>query len=278
MKTERKIRNKISSLLVNLIAVLLSLAFLVPITVIFLNSFKTPAESNTLSLRLPTEWVIQNYAVVLERGKVFTSFINSFCYAACSAFLIMFLVSMAAFVLSRNQKKLHKFMYYFIILGIAMPVSNVPLMKVMKALHIINTRPGIILLYAAINIPISLFIVYGFVSSVPKEIDEAAIIDGCKPMELFTKIVFHLLKPALVTIFVLNFMGVWNDFTMPLYYLNNSQKWPMTLAVYNFFGMYERQYNLVCADIILTICPVLIVFILGQRYIVGGISTGAVKG
>ena len=90
--------------------------------------------------------------------------------------------------------------------------------------------------------------------------------------------IVHLLKPALVTIFVLNFMGVWNDFTMPLYYLNNSQKWPMTLAVYNFFGMYERQYNLVCADIVLTMCPVLLIFILGQKYIVGGISTGAVKG
>lgn len=159
-----------------------------------------------------------------------------------------------------------------------MPVSNVPLMKVMKALHIINTRPGIILLYAAINIPISLFIVYGFVASIHKEIDEAAIIDGCTPIQLFTRVIIHLLKPALVTIFVLNFMGVWNDFTMPLYYLNNSRKWPMTLAVYNFFGMYERQYNLVCADIVLTMCPVLLIFILGQKYIVGGISTGAVKG
>lgn len=273
-----KTKERLVSAALNVIALLLSFTFVLPMLVIFLNSFKSSAESNTLSLRLPTQWMFENYAVVLERGKVFMSFLNSFCYAACSAVLIVILVSMAAFVLSRNRSRLNRFLYYFIILGIAMPVSNVSLMKVMKALHIINTRPGIILLYAAINIPISLFIVYGFVGSVPEEIDEAATIDGCRPMQLFARIIVHLLKPALVTIFVLNFMGVWNDFTMPLYYLNNSQKWPMTLAVYNFFGMYERQYNLVCADIVLTMCPVLLIFILGQKYIVGGISTGAVKG
>lgn len=273
-----RIRSKLTSIVLNIIAVFMSLVFIVPMAVIFLNSFKSPAESNTMSMRLPKEWMFENYSVVVERGKVFASFLNSFCYAACSAVLIVVLVAMAAFVLSRNRSRINRFIYYFIILGIAMPVSNVPLMKVMKALHIINTRPGIILLYAAINIPISLFIVYGFVSSIQKEIDEAAIIDGCSPIQLFSKVIVHLLKPALVTIFVLNFMGVWNDFTMPLYYLNNSQKWPMTLAVYNFFGMYERQYNLVCADIVLTMCPVLLIFILGQKYIVGGISTGAVKG
>ncbi len=273
-----RIRKQLTTWILNLTAVLLSLIFIVPMVVIFLNSFKSPAESNTMSMRLPAEWMFENYAVVMERGKVVASFLNSLCYAGCSAVLIVILVAMAAFVLSRNRSRIHRFMYYFIILGIAMPVSNVPLMKVMKSLHLINTRPGIILLYAAINIPISLFIVYGFVASVEKEIDEAAIIDGCTPFQLFYKVIIHLLKPALVTIFVLNVMGVWNDFTMPLYYLNNTGKWPMTLAVYNFFGMYERQYNLVCADIVLTMFPVLLIFILGQKYIVGGISTGAVKG
>lgn len=273
-----RIRKQLTIWILNLAAVILSLIFLVPLVVIFLNSFKSPVESNTMSMRLPAVWMFENYGVVMERGKVVASFLNSMCYAGCSAVLIVILVAMAAFVLSRNRSRIHQFMYYFIILGIAMPVSNVPLMKIMKSLHLINTRPGIILLYAAINIPISLFIVYGFVSSIQKEIDEAAIIDGCSPFQLFYKVIIHLLKPALVTIFVLNVMGVWNDFTMPLYYLNNTRKWPMTLAVYNFFGMYERQYNLVCADIVLTMFPVLLLFILGQKYIVGGISTGAVKG
>ena len=159
-----------------------------------------------------------------------------------------------------------------------MPINNVALMKVMQACHLGNTRIGIILLYAAINIPLSLFLAYGFVATIPREIDEAAVIDGCKPWQLFLKVIAPLLKPIVSTLFVLDFMAVWNDFTMPLYYLNNSRKWPMTLAVYNFFGAFQNSWNLVAADIILTLAPVLLVFILGQKYIVGGVSAGSVKG
>ena len=159
-----------------------------------------------------------------------------------------------------------------------MSINNVSLMKVMQALHLINTRGGIILLYAAINIPLSLFLAYGFIDTIPREIDEAAVIDGCTPWQLFTQVIAPLLKPIVSTLFVLDFMAIWNDFTMPLYYLNNSQKWPMTLAVYNFFGAFQNSWNLVAADIMLTLLPVLIVFVLGQKYIVGGVSAGAVKG
>ncbi len=181
-------------------------------------------------------------------------------------------------MISRNQKGINRFLYYFIISGIAMPVNNVALMKVMQALHLVNTRYGIVLLYAAINIPLSLFLAYGFVDTIPREIDEAAVIDGCTPIQLFIKVIVPLLKPVISTLFVLDFMAVWNDFTMPLYYLNNSEKWPMTLAVYNFFGAFENSWNLVSADIVLTLIPVLVIFVLGQKYIVGGVSAGAVKG
>lgn len=159
-----------------------------------------------------------------------------------------------------------------------MPINNVALMKVMQAFHLVNTRIGIILLYAAINIPLSLFLAYGFVSTIPREIDEAAVLDGCTPIQMFIKVIAPLLKPIISTLFVLDFMAVWNDFTMPLYYLNNSHKWPMTLAVYNFFGAFENSWNLVAADIMLTLLPVLVVFILGQKYIVGGVAAGSVKG
>lgn len=192
--------------------------------------------------------------------------------------IIVAVVSLAAFVISRNMKGINRFLYYFIISGIAMPINNVSLMKVMQALHLINTRGGIILLYAAINIPLSLFLAYGFIDTIPREIDEAAVIDGCTPWQLFTQVIAPLLKPIVSTLFVLDFMAIWNDFTMPLYYLNNSQKWPMTLAVYNFFGAFQNSWNLVAADIMLTLLPVLIVFVLGQKYIVGGVSAGAVKG
>lgn len=264
--------------LANVVSILISLVMLLPLVVVFLNSFKTVGESNTMSLSLPKVWQFQNYSVVIEKGKLISSFLNSLLYSTCSVVLIVVLVSAAAYVISRNHRGANKFLYYFIISGLAIPVNNVALMKVMQVLHLINTRPGIILLYAAINIPLSLFLAYGFIGTIPRDIDEAAIIDGCSPGRLFFSVILPLLTPIMATLFVLNFMTIWNDFTMPLYFLNNSAKWPMTLAVYNFFGTFENSWNLVSADIVLTVVPVLIVFIFGQKYIVGGMSSGAVKG
>ena len=262
----------------NIVAIFISLVVLIPLVVLLLNSLKTSAEADKMTLSLPTEWVFENYSIVVEQGKLISSFFNGLLYAAGSVVIIVAVVSLAAFVISRNMKGINRFLYYFIISGIAMPINNVSLMKVMQALHLINTRGGIILLYAAINIPLSLFLAYGFIDTIPREIDEAAVIDGCTPWQLFTQVIAPLLKPIVSTLFVLDFMAIWNDFTMPLYYLNNSQKWPMTLAVYNFFGAFQNSWNLVAADIMLTLLPVLIVFVLGQKYIVGGVSAGAVKG
>ncbi|MBZ0295266.1 MAG: carbohydrate ABC transporter permease, partial [Anaerolineae bacterium] len=140
------------------------------------------------------------------------------------------------------------------------------------------TKVGIIILYTTTQIPFSIFLIYGFIDSVPRELDEAAIIDGCGPLQLFFRIILPLLTPVLVTAGILNFLGVWNDFLLPLYFLNNSAHWPMTLAVYNFFGQYQADWNLVSADILLTILPVIAIYLVGQRFILSGLSSGAVKG
>ena len=181
-------------ILLNVITVIISLIFLIPLLVVFLNSFKNKAESNTMTLHLPNEWVFENFQVVIERGKLIQSFFNSFFYAVAGSLLIVLLISAAGFVLARNRSRINRFLYYFLILGIAMPINNVTLMKVMKLTHLINTRMGMILIYAAINIPISLFIIYGFVGNIPVEIDEAAIIDGCDAKNLLVRIGFPLLK------------------------------------------------------------------------------------
>jgi raffinose/stachyose/melibiose transport system permease protein len=274
----RKTGKIIGRILGNAVAMLISLIVIIPLVVLFLNSFKTSGEANRMTLSLPKEWMFENYQTVIEQGKLLSSFFNGLLYAVFSVLIVVIVVSAAAFVISRNPKGINRFLYYFIISGIALPINNVALMKVMQALHLVNTQIGIILLYAAINIPLSLFLAYGFIGTIPREIDEAAVIDGCKPSQLFLRVIAPLLRPIVSTLFVLDFMSVWNDFTMPLYYLNNSRKWPMTLAVYNFFGAFEYSWNLVAADIILTLAPVLLVFIIGQKYIVGGVSAGSVKG
>lgn len=174
-------RKRILAIIGNIITIFISLVVMIPLIVLFLNSFKSSSEANRMTLSLPKEWVFENYATVIEQGKLISSFFNGLLYATASVVLIVIVVSAAAFVISRNQKGINRFLYYFIISGIAMPINNVALMKVMQTFHLVNTRFGIILLYAAVNIPLSLFMAFGFIETIPIEIDEAAVIDGCKP-------------------------------------------------------------------------------------------------
>ncbi len=265
----------------NGLAWVISIVVLIPFAVMLVNSFKTREESYSMTLKLPAVFQFHNFLTVIEQGNIIASFLNSFIYATICVVVVVITCTMAAFVIARNESRLHKGVYFLIITGIVLPVNYVALMKVMQVTMLNNTRIGISLLYAAMNIPISLFITYGFMNTIPRELDEAAIIDGCGSWNLFFRVIFPLLKPIAVTIGVLGFMAAWNDFMMPLYYLNNSGKWPMSLTVYNFFGasmQAQRQWNLVCADIVLTSIPVIVVYLLGQRYIVSGVTAGAVKG
>ncbi|MEW6402548.1 MAG: carbohydrate ABC transporter permease, partial [Chloroflexota bacterium] len=226
----------------------------------------------------PTNIHFENYSTVIEQGKLGTAFTNSLLYATGATILVVIFSSAAAFVLSRNRSRRNRFLYFFITLGLAMPINYVTLTKVMQATFLINTIAGIIILYAATKIPFAVFLTYAFIESIPREIDEAAIIDGCNPFTLFSTIIFPLLTPAWVTTAILSFLDFWSEFILPLYFLQSSAKWPMTLAVYNFFGRFESSWNLVAADIVLTILPVIAVYLIGQRYIISGMTSGAVKG
>ena len=278
MKKGMKRARLLKSVGVNILAWLLSLLLLAPLLLILFNSFKTSTAASEMNLALPASLEWSNYSVVIEKGKLGITFVNSLCYSVSSVLLCTLLSAMASYVLSRNRKKLHRFLYMFIVLGIAMPINFVTLMTVMQTVNLMNSRIGIVLLYTATQIPFNVFLIHSFVSKIPEDIDEAAIIDGASAPGMFIRIVLPLLKPVLVTVMVLTFLNTWNEFVMPLYFLDSSDKWPMTLAVYNFFGMYFKDWNLVCADIVLTSAPVILVYLLGQKYIVSGMTAGAVKG
>ena len=278
MKKGMKRTRLLKSVGVNLLAWLLSLLLLAPLLLILFNSFKTSTAASEMNLALPASLEWSNYSVVIEKGKLGITFLNSLCYSVSSVLLCTLLSAMASYVLSRNRKKLHRFLYMFLVLGIAMPINFVTLMTVMQSVNLMNSRIGIILLYTATQVPFNVFLVHSFISKIPEDIDEAAIIDGASAPGMFVKIILPLLKPVLVTVMVLTFLNTWNEFVMPLYFLDSSDKWPMTLAVYNFFGMYFKEWNLVCADIVLTSAPVILVYLLGQKYIVSGMTAGAVKG
>ncbi|WP_141503153.1 carbohydrate ABC transporter permease [Paenibacillus luteus] len=255
-----------------------SLIMLVPLLLILLNSFKTQGEAASMNFKWPSQWVFSNYTVVIESGKLLQSFGNSMLYSVVSVVLGIVLCAMAAYVLSRKKTRINRFLYLFVVLGITMPVNHIALIKVMQTFNLMNTQIGLSLLYTALQIPFSVFLIYGFVSTVPRELDEAGVMDGCGSNTLFFRIIFPLLLPVVVTVMLLNFLASWNEFIFPLYYLNSSSLWPMTLAVYNFFGRYETAWNLVSADIVLTSLPVILIYLLGQKYIVSGMTAGSVKG
>lgn len=274
-----KTKNGIAEIIIkNLLAVIASLMVLVPAALIVINALKPDSEALTMSMKLPTVWAFENFRIVVEKGKLARSFLNSMLYAGCATVLTVFLGSLAAYVFSRRRTKKFNFLYMYVVLGMVIPVNYISLTKMMQFTHLNNTALGIILLYTAIQTPFTIFLLYGFVSKIPVELDEAAIIDGCTPFRLFFTITLPLLKPALVTAGVLCFLNNWNEFIMPLYFLNSSEKWPMTLAIYNFFGQFQSSWNLICADVLLTCAPVIIIYLLCQKYIVGGQTAGAVKG
>ena len=256
----------------------LSLIVLAPFYLVVVNSFKTKNESARMNLSLPKEWLFTNYAVVFEKGKLMTGFLNSIVYALVSTTAGVLLCAMAAYVLSRKRTKLNNFIYYFFICGLFFPVNYVTLVRVFQWMNLTNTRLGIILVFTSAMIPFCVFTMYSFVETIPKELDEAAVIDGANPTTLFFRVVLPLLKPTLMTCFILQFMGVWNDFLTPLYLSSKSKLHPMTMSVYQFFGKEGSNWNYVFADIVLTVIPVVAVYGLGQRYIIGGVTAGAVKG
>ena len=269
---------RLTAILNQAVCVLLSLAVVAPLYLVLINSFKTKSEAARMNLNLPTQWVFSNYAEVIKKAKLMTGFGNSVLYAFASTTAGVLLCAMAAYVLSRKRTKLNNFIYYFFICGLFFPVNYVTLVRVFQWMHLTNTHLGIILVFTSAMIPFCVFTIYSFVETIPTELDEAAVIDGAPPAMMFFRVILPLLKPTLMTCFILQFMGVWNDFLTPLYLSSKSKLFPMTMSVYQFFGKEGSNWNYVFADIVMTVIPVVAVYAVGQRYIIGGVTAGAVKG
>lgn len=272
-----KAKKKLKRLIHFLFVAVCSCVILLPIYFIVINSLKTVEESRFLDFSLPAVFQWKNYIDVIRQGSLIRAFGNSMLMAGGSVIICVLTGAMASYALSRRRTKLNNMLYIYFFLGLIAPVNYVTTLFTLKFLHLQNTYLGIILEFGTLGIPFLVFLYYGFFESIPKEMDEAAVIDGCTPFQLFFRVIFPLLKPATITGFVLNFLGAWNDFVTPLYLLSDNKKLGMTNSIYNFFGEHFNDWNMIFADIMLTIAPILIIYLCGQKYIVSG-TTGAVKG
>lgn len=257
---------------------LLALLILIPLFLVVINSFKSQAESDVMSLALPKQFLFENYRVVIEKGNLARAFMNSVIITVGAVILTNFSAAIGAYVLARRKTKMSKVVYYFFIIGLIAPINMIPTIKVMQILQVMNTYQGVILLYAALMMPLTMFLYYGFINTVPRELDESAVIDGTNSWQLFSRIIFPLLMPVTITSLLINIMNAWNDFIIPLYVLNKSSYNPMTLAVYSFYGTHVSSWNLVSAVIVLTCLPIVIIYFIGQRYLISGMTAGAIKG
>lgn len=273
-KQRRRIRNG----LIETGFVLLSLAILLPVALMVFGSLKSAPEAARLRLDLPDVWRFDNYALVFEKGKIGRAMLNSVMITFASVFGVVLVSAMAAFYIVRRDTGLNRVMLNVFYMGLVAPLHIITTIQLLQWLHLSGTYISVILIFIALHIPFSVFLFSGFIKTVPKELEEAAEIDGCGPFRLFFFVVFPLLLPVLATCSIINFMGIWNDFMIPLFFLNSSEKWTMPLTVYHFFGRYSSEWNLVFADLMITAAPVLLVYVFAQRFIIDGMTSGSVKG
>ena len=258
---------------------LLSLIILFPLLLILFGSFKSRGEAALFTLSLPSSWDWSSYGRVITDSPFFRSFKNSVIMTTISTGLVIATAAPAALVLARKarQKKI-KIITLVFMLGIVAPISIIPTIVIIKFMKIYGTQFSGILIYTARFIPFSIFLLTGFFKTIPREMDEASIIDGCHPIRMIIQVMMPLLRSILLTCIIFISMNVWNDFQIPIFFFSSSEKWTMPLLVYNFFGKYMRQWNLVFACLILTALPITTLYLTLQKYIVSGMTQGAVKG
>jgi raffinose/stachyose/melibiose transport system permease protein len=277
-RKSRKRRETVENIVIEIILWAFSITILYPILMVLITSFKSKKEANYLSVSLPTEWHFDNYRKVWEQGNVSQALVNSLIITAASVLLILVFSSVTSYVLVRRADRICGRLSTMLTFGIIAPVAILPTVQLFRALGLYGSRTSLILMYSAIYLPFSVMLYSGFIKGIPRELDEAAVMDGAVSFRLFYGIIFPLLRPVTATTGILTFMWIWNDFQYPLYFLNSSSKWTLPLSVYNFYGQYSRNWNLVCADMVLVSIPIIAVYIFAQKYIISGMTAGAVKG
>ncbi|MED4225268.1 carbohydrate ABC transporter permease [Neobacillus cucumis] len=271
----------IRKLIVECIAVLLTLViFGIPFYFVLINAVKDTQESSLLNMSWPSSFhIVENVKAVIEAqdGMIFRAFFNSIAITGFSIILLIVLGAMAGYVLQRKVSKATPLFNFLILAGLIIPPAIVPTIWILNGLGLFKTMPGIVFVEVALSLPFTILLYKGFMATIPREIDEAALIDGCSRFRLFFSIILPLLKPVSATVIVLTSVGIYNDFVNPLYFYPGAENATLQLTLYNFSSMYNTQWNLLFTNIVLISLPPLILFIFFNKKIVAGMTAGSVK-
>ncbi len=238
-------KTKIINWVIFLLLVLFALIYLVPVIMMVLGSFKTQAEASAFDLSLPSEFHPENYLHVLEKGKILNGYKNSLLITVPATLFSIIFGALAGIVLSRRRTRLSTGVYYYFIFGLTITLQIATTFAMLKVLNIYGTYLAVICLFIALRLPFTVMTFYSFTKSVPREIDEAATIDGCGFLRLSFQILLPVMKPILVTNIVVSAIDIWNNFMIPLFFFGSSKNWTVPLTIYNFFGQYQRDWQYV---------------------------------
>lgn len=244
------------------------------------TSFKSNADISKSVFSLPTVLHFENYSNAWQTAKIGVYFLNSVFVSITSILLTILIGSSAAFILSKFEFKLRKFIYTLFIIGMLIPLQSVlvPLFIQMRFLGLLDTEWSLILSYTAFGLPVTIFVLESFMRSFPNSIIEAAIMDGSSIPRLFFSIIIPMTRPAIATITILNFLNNWKEFSFTLIFITSDGKKTLPLGLYNFLGAYTSDYAGLMAALVISSIPVVIIYLILQEQIINGMTAGAVKG
>jgi raffinose/stachyose/melibiose transport system permease protein len=261
--------------------VVISIIFVVPFVFILLTAAKTRQEAALFQFSWPSEFqLIENLREVMAYGdnRMYLALWNSTILTVGSVTLIVLISALAAFVMQRRSGRVASVATSIMLAGLIIPPAVVPTIFLLQWIGLYKTLLGLIMVEVAFTLPFATLIFRTFMGSIPRELDEAAIMDGASPLRVFFSIILPLLRPAIITVIVVTSVAIYNDFTGPLYFLPGSENVTAQLTLYSFMSQFSSQWNLLFADVVvITILP-LIMFMFFQRQIVSGMTAGAIKG
>jgi N-acetylglucosamine transport system permease protein len=254
---------------------------IVPFLWVVLSSFKTTKEILASPFSLPAHWQFDNYAHAWTDAGIRQFFLNTVIVVSVALVLVMLLGAMCAYVLARFTFPGSRSIYYLMLAGLTFPIflAIVPLFFILKNLGLINTLPGLIMVYVAFALPFTVFFLYAFFRTLPDDVYEAALIDGAGEWKTFFRIMLPMARPGMAAVAIFNFLGLWNQFLLPVALNTDQSKYVLTQGMASFASQagYAVDFGALFAAVVITVVPVLIVYVIFQRRLEGSVSRGTFR-
>jgi len=273
-------KHSLSSHITTIVLSIIAFIYLYPLFLVIINSFKTFSEITSNVVALPTTLLFDNFLNAFRIMQYPRYFLNTLIATGVGVLGVVIVSAMAGYKLSRTKTRFSWIMFIIMIAPMMIPFHSfmIALVKVSRTFRLTGSPVGLGVLYWGLGAPLAIFLYHGFVKSVPRDLDDCALIDGASPLRTFVQIIFPLLQPVTVSVIVINAMWMWNDFLLPLLVLSGSkQSLTLQLAAYNFFGLYKIDWNFAMAGVLLTLIPAILFYLLLQKHIIKGMIAGAVK-